>query len=179
MDLNVKLELEEMAKLRAEMECFATQEAVVTKRLDKVVADEHLHDARITNLEETDMVLDKSFAKWRPVVDSSISAVKLELSKLNSFFDHDARAPRSSSLGVLNTGSTSTHPPAGLAADDPALKSTTGIVGLGMFTPIPMTWSRVQCFLLPHQILLTMILLWVLITDSMVDLGLQWENCLK
>jgi hypothetical protein len=93
MDLNV--ELEEMAKLRAEMECFATQEAVVTKRLDEVVADEHLHDARITNLEETATVLDKSFAKWRPVVDSSISTVKLELSKLNSFFDHDARAPRS------------------------------------------------------------------------------------
>jgi hypothetical protein len=53
-------------------------------------------------------------------VDSSISAIKLELSKLNSFFDHDVRAPGSSSPGILNIESTSACPPIGLAADGPA-----------------------------------------------------------
>jgi hypothetical protein len=46
MDPNMKLVLEEMAKLRIEMECFAVQEASFSKRLDAVAVDEQLWDTR-------------------------------------------------------------------------------------------------------------------------------------
>jgi hypothetical protein len=75
MEPNLKLALEEMAKLHAEMkECFASYEAAFSKRLHVVVADEQLCDARITNLEEVTTAFDKSFNDWRPWVDSSITA---------------------------------------------------------------------------------------------------------
>jgi hypothetical protein len=34
---------------------------------------------------------DKSFAAWKSEVDESLASVKLELTKLNSFFDREAR----------------------------------------------------------------------------------------
>jgi hypothetical protein len=71
MDPNLKLVLDEMAKLRTEMkECFTSQEAAFSKRLNVVAADEELQDICITNLEEAVIVLDISFAKWRLGVDS-------------------------------------------------------------------------------------------------------------
>jgi hypothetical protein len=118
MDPNIKLILEEMAKLRTEMkECFASQEASFSKRLDVVAANMQIHDARVTNLEETAAAFDKTFTEWRLVVDSSITAVKLELSMLNSFFDRDVKAPSSFAPGVLCIESASARPPAGVAAD--------------------------------------------------------------
>jgi hypothetical protein len=101
-------------------DCFVAQEAAVVKRLDEVATAEHLWDTCISNLEETSTGLDKSFTKWRPPVDSSISTVNLELSKLNSFFDCDMRTPGSSSHGVLHAGSAYVRPPAGIVTDDPA-----------------------------------------------------------
>jgi hypothetical protein len=121
MDPNIKLVLEKMKELHAEMkDGFAAQEAAIAKRVDEVAAAEHIWDARISDLEETAAVLDMSFIEWRPAVDSSISAIKLELSKLNSFFDRDVRASASSSPGVLQVGSAFMCPYAGLIADGPA-----------------------------------------------------------
>jgi hypothetical protein len=96
MDPNIKLVLDELVKLRTEMkEGFVSQEAAFTKCINEVTTEDHIQDARVTNLEESVAVLDKTFAKWRPVVDSSITAVKLELLKLNSFFDPDTRTTTS------------------------------------------------------------------------------------
>lgn len=50
---------------------------------------------------------------------NSIASVKLELSKLNSFFDHNARDPHAPQVGVLGIESASAHPPAGSSADGP------------------------------------------------------------
>jgi hypothetical protein len=96
MDPNIKLVLDELVNLRTEMkEGFVSQEAAFTKCINEVTAEDHIQDARVTNLEESVAVLDKTFAKWRPVVDSSITTVKLELLKLNSFFDPDTRTTTS------------------------------------------------------------------------------------
>jgi hypothetical protein len=67
----------------------------------------------------TAITLDKSFIEWKPEVDSSITAVKLELSKLNSFFDCDIKAPGSSSPGVLNSESAPACPSTGSVVDGP------------------------------------------------------------
>jgi hypothetical protein len=46
---------------------------------------------------------DNAFFKWKPEVESSISVVKLELSKLNGYFNRDAKSA-SSQPGVLQIG---------------------------------------------------------------------------
>jgi hypothetical protein len=99
MDPNVKLLVEEMAKqLRAEIkEGFAVHKAAFAKHLDEVAATEHIHDARLTHLEEAATSSDKALTEWRPEVDASIASVKLELSKLNSFFTCEAK-PKVSEL---------------------------------------------------------------------------------
>jgi hypothetical protein len=107
MDPNVKLLIEEMAKqLRVEIkEGFAVHEASFIKRLDEVVVAEHLRDARLANLEEAAASSDKALTEWRPEVDASIASVKLELSKLNSFFTREAKASSGSKQGILTNGS--------------------------------------------------------------------------
>jgi hypothetical protein len=122
MDPNIKLVLDELVKLRTEMkEGFAGQEAAFSKRIDEVMAEGRIHDARLTNLEESTAAVDRTLTEWRPMVDSSITTVELELSKLNNFFDRDARAPGSSSLGVLSIESASARPPARVIADGPVV----------------------------------------------------------
>jgi hypothetical protein len=97
MEPNLTLILEEMAKLRAEMkECFS-------KRLNVVTVNGKIRDAHVTNLEEVAAAFDKSFTDWWPGVDSSITAIKLELSKLNSYFNRDTMASSSSSLGIYRS----------------------------------------------------------------------------
>jgi hypothetical protein len=61
-------------------------EATFTKRLDEVAVAKHIRDARLTNLEEASASSDKALTAWRLEVDASIASVKLELSKLNTFF---------------------------------------------------------------------------------------------
>jgi hypothetical protein len=67
MEPNLKLVLEEMAKLRAEMkECFTNQEVAFSKRIDTVAADGKICDTHSTNYEEAAATFDKSFIKWQP-----------------------------------------------------------------------------------------------------------------
>jgi hypothetical protein len=120
MDPNVKLVLNELTRLRTEMkDGFASQEAAFTKRLDEVVTEDRIHNARVTNLEESAAALDKSFTECRPEVDSSITVVKLELSKLNTSFARDAWATSSPS-GLLLVRSVVANPVAATNADGPA-----------------------------------------------------------
>jgi hypothetical protein len=61
MDPIIKLVLEEMVKLRVEIkEGFVLLEATFTKSLNKVDAEEHLRDARMTNLDEVAVAFDKT-----------------------------------------------------------------------------------------------------------------------
>jgi hypothetical protein len=143
MDPNVKLLIEEMAKqLHAEIkEGFTVHEASFTKRLDEVAVAEHLRNARLANLEEAAASSDKALAEWRSEVDASIASVKLELSKLNNLFTHEAKASSGSKQGILTNGS---------APVNTASIQVTGIVSLGVFSPKLMTWSRVQFIPLLH-----------------------------
>jgi hypothetical protein len=119
MDPNMKLVLNELMKLRTEMkDRFVSQEAAFTKRLNEVTAEDRIRDARVTNLEESSAVIDKSFPEWRPELHSSITTIKLELSKRNTFFDRDARTTSSPS-GLIPVGSAAAHPVAAANADGP------------------------------------------------------------
>jgi hypothetical protein len=123
MDPNIKLLIDKMAKhLHAEIkDGFAVHEAAFTKHIDEVLAADRVRDERVDALETADVSLNKTISTWKPEVDSSISAVKLELTKLNSFFDRDAKAPGSSaSSGVLDSGLATTRPPSSPSADGPA-----------------------------------------------------------
>jgi hypothetical protein len=116
MDPNVKLLIKKITKQHhAEIkEGFTSHEAAFTKLLDEVAATEHIRDARLANLEEAAAPLDEALAAWRPEVDASITSVKLELSKLNIFSSHEAKASSGSQPGLIATGSA----PASTSATD-------------------------------------------------------------
>jgi hypothetical protein len=93
MDPNIKLVLDNMAKLRADIkERFMVQEAAFSKRLDDVAVTDQHRDAWVTSLEEVAAMFTNTLAEWRLEVESSITTVKLKLSKLNKFFDRDTKA---------------------------------------------------------------------------------------
>jgi hypothetical protein len=121
MEPNVKLMFDELSKqIRVEIkDGFTMHEVAFTKRFDEVVAAEQIRDARITNLKDTAAALDKSFVEWRSEVDSSITFVKLELSKMNSFFDRDARVASSALPVVLPIGLATAQTSVGANADGP------------------------------------------------------------
>jgi hypothetical protein len=120
MDPNVKLMFEEGFKqLRAEIkEGFAVHEAAFTKRLEEVTAAEQQRDTRVATLEATAASFDKVLSEWKPEVESSISAIKLELSKLNGYFNRDVKAS-SSQPDVLQLGSAAASSPVDSGADGP------------------------------------------------------------
>jgi hypothetical protein len=122
MDPNIKLMFDELSKqIRAEIkDGFTVHEAAFTKRFDEVAAAQQICDVRITNLEEMATTLDKSFTEWRLEVDSSITSVKLELTKLNNFFDRDAQAASSTHPVVLPIRSASARASVGANADGPS-----------------------------------------------------------
>jgi hypothetical protein len=97
---------------------FTVHEVTFTKRLDEVHAAEQIRDACISNLEDTTATLEKSFGEWSPEVDTSITSIRLELTKLNSF-DRDARAASSTQPVVIPVGSASARSSPGANADGP------------------------------------------------------------
>jgi hypothetical protein len=69
-------------------------------------------------LEVATAVFDKSFSEWKPAVEYSLSSIKLELTKLNSFI-RDAKHQTASKAGVLQIESVSERAPSGSNADGP------------------------------------------------------------
>jgi hypothetical protein len=129
MEPNTKLFMEEMLKqvreeiqvMQAKMkEGFVVHESFINNRVVEFFATEQQRDERVTMLKSATAELDKSFTTWKPEIESSITSVRLELSKLNSFFDWEAKATSNPSSGVLNIWSASTRSPTGFAADGPA-----------------------------------------------------------
>jgi hypothetical protein len=99
MDPNIKLVLDKMAKLRADIkEGFTVQDTTFSKHFEEVMAVDQHYDARVTSLEEVAEMFTNTLAAWRPEVDTSI---KLKLAKLNKFFDRDAKASVSTQSSVL------------------------------------------------------------------------------
>jgi hypothetical protein len=104
-----------------------------------------IRDERVAGLEVATAVFDKSFSEWKPAVEYSLSSIKLELTKLNSFV-RDAKHQTASKAGVLQIESASERAPSGSNADGPnghCSDNTYRIVGLGRCSPKFMTRSRV------------------------------------
>jgi hypothetical protein len=92
MDLNIKMLVDEMQKLWEEM-CadFAVLEASVNKRLDDFTLVDQKRKEYVAVLEYMALLFIKAFTSWKPEVDTSLNSVKLEFTKLNSYFDRDMR----------------------------------------------------------------------------------------
>jgi hypothetical protein len=70
-------------------------------------------------LESTEADADKVFATWKLEVDSSLPAIKLELSKFNTFFMREGKTLDTSSPGILTGGSASARTSPGFATAGP------------------------------------------------------------
>jgi hypothetical protein len=94
-------------------------------------------------LEAAAAVFDSSFSMRKPEIKASLTYVKLELTKLNSLFKHDAKNPSVAKSGLLQFESASVRPAAESSIDGPLMSTTsktiTRIVGLGVYTPIPIS----------------------------------------
>jgi hypothetical protein len=58
-------------------------------------------EERVAVLDSTTSKFFKAFTSWKPEVDTLLSFIKLKLTKLNSYFDHDARSTSNTKLGIL------------------------------------------------------------------------------
>jgi hypothetical protein len=98
MDPNIRLLVEELVKqvqekVREEIRGgFTMHESTVNNRFSEFALMDQQREVRVVALESAVAEFDKSFIAWKPEVDSSLTSVKLELSKMNSFFDSDAKA---------------------------------------------------------------------------------------
>jgi hypothetical protein len=135
MESNIKLMFEELMREIQSMctkmkEGFVVHEAMFTARDAEPALTEQQCKKRIAILESMAV----EFSAWRSEVESLISSVELELSKLISFFDRDAMSGNSSKPGVLQLESATTPP---------ALHGFT-YVDFGEYFPRSMTQSRVR-----------------------------------
>jgi hypothetical protein len=112
MELNTKLWVEDLMKqIREEIKVgFVAHELSVQARFLAMEVAGQQRDKRIA-------VLDKSLTGWRPKVDSSLSIVRLELTKLNSYFNRDAKATGTPLPGVLHLELVTACSSVGTAAD--------------------------------------------------------------
>jgi phenylalanyl-tRNA synthetase alpha subunit len=93
MDMNIKMLVDEMQKMWEGMHIsFAAQETTVNKHLDDFALADQTREERVAVLESTTSEFDKAFTSWKPEVHTSLNFVKLELTKLNSYFDRDVRS---------------------------------------------------------------------------------------
>jgi hypothetical protein len=117
-DPNVKLAIKEFAcQIREEIKDGFT---VVNTRMSKIEVAGRQRDVRVTALETTMATVDKSLIDWKQEVEASITSFKLELVKLDTFFDSDAKASSNPKPGVLSSGSPPARPSAGVHANGPA-----------------------------------------------------------
>jgi hypothetical protein len=121
MDPNLKLMFEEFVKQVCDQirDGFATHESIINNRLFEFALMDQRREEHVASLESVAVAFDKSFREWKPEVDSSMSAVRLELSKLNTFFDCDANSSSTPKPGVLSIGSTTAQPAASGHPDGP------------------------------------------------------------
>jgi hypothetical protein len=98
MDPNIKLLVEELVKqmwdqVREEIcEGFSMHNATINMHFSEFESAEHQREQRVAALESVASSFNKCLSTWKPKVDASLTFVKLELSKLNSFFDREAKS---------------------------------------------------------------------------------------
>jgi hypothetical protein len=121
-DPNVKSLIEDLVKKICEefREGFTVHEVIINSRLDDFSVADKRREEHVATLEEAAAAFDKLFGSWKPEVEASLTTVKLELSKLNSFFARDASSTSQPSPGVLPVGSTATRQLIGPDADGPS-----------------------------------------------------------
>jgi hypothetical protein len=89
---------------------------------------------------------DNTFSTWKPEVEASINSVRLELSKLNKYFDCEAKESSTNKPRFLKFRSVPEQPPSTSTIDGPSshhVEHYNRDCGFGVYTPSPMTWSRV------------------------------------
>jgi hypothetical protein len=118
MEPNTKLFIEELMKevrneihsLRVEMkDNFVAQEVSLNMCFSKLATMTWKQEEHATRLEIAVANADKVLTAWKPEVDSSLSTIKLELTKFNTFFAREGKMLDTSSPGVLTGGSASTR----------------------------------------------------------------------
>jgi hypothetical protein len=111
MESNLKILLEDLMKqMRDEikqscaeiMTGFVAHVGSVDKRFSDLAADEVQRDTRVAAVETVAASIDSSFTVWKPQVEESLHSVRLELSKLNSFFNRDAWESNTTKPRVLS-----------------------------------------------------------------------------
>jgi hypothetical protein len=70
-------------------------------------------------LEEAVENFDKSFNTWKSEVESSLTTVKLKLSKFNSFFRHEGKMLDTTSPRIVSGGTASSCPVLGSVTTAP------------------------------------------------------------
>jgi hypothetical protein len=129
MEPNLKVLLEDLMKqVRDEikqsheeiMAFFDSHISTVNRRISDFTAEEQKREERVSALESSTMTFKAAFNEWKPQVEGSIHSVKLKLSKLNTYFLHDAKDVSSTKPGVLHSESAQGRHPVGSAADGPS-----------------------------------------------------------
>jgi hypothetical protein len=89
---------------------FTSHVNSIDKCFTEVSANEEKHDDRVAAMESATGSPAVSLIEWKPQVEESFHYVCLELSKINSFFNRDARETNTTKLGVLTIESAPPHP---------------------------------------------------------------------
>jgi hypothetical protein len=111
---------------------FTSHIGTIDKRFTELSTDEKKHDDRVSTLETAMASLDISIVDWKLQVEES-------------YFNGDANESNITKSVVLSIESALHHPrPRAAATYGPS-----GTVGLGVFTPIPISRTRVRCN--PHS----------------------------
>jgi hypothetical protein len=76
---------------------FAAHDVAINSRISDIVTAVERREERIVILESTMTELDKIFTAWKPEVESSLSSVRLQLSKLNDYLERDNKPMDTSS----------------------------------------------------------------------------------
>jgi hypothetical protein len=128
MEPNTKLFIKELMKevrneihsLQVEMkDNFVTPEVSLNTRISELATTTQKQEEWVTGLETATANADKVLTSWKSEVDSSLSTIKLELTKFNTFFTRKGKTLDTSSPGVLTGGSASTRSSPGPAAAGP------------------------------------------------------------
>jgi hypothetical protein len=101
-------------------EGFSKHDSIINTGFSEFESSEHQWEKHVVALESAIASFDKCLTEWKSEVDASLTSVKLELSKLNSFFDREAKSSATPKFGVLLIGSTVVPQATAVNTDGPA-----------------------------------------------------------
>jgi hypothetical protein len=156
MELKMKMFIEELMKVvRGELQSmrkdlrddFTAQESVFNTCITELSTEAQQREEYMVRLEDAAENFDMSFTTWKLEVEASLSTVKLELSKFNSFFTPEGKMMDTSSPGIVSGGTASSRLLLGSIASGPQghhVDSSNRDCGYGgVYTHIHVTQSRV------------------------------------